>query len=87
MVHKIRRYLREIYHYARRNPVKLFMLVIMPLITGGALADILRRFGIRLPAGLQNMLPKGNKSHYGGHGGGSDFGGAEGLMKIAKMFI
>ena len=88
IVHQIKRYLRDIYRYARRNPVKIFMLVIMPLITGGALADILRRFGIRLPASVQRMLPGGS---HGGHGGrGGELGGAggvEGLMKIAKMFI
>ena len=89
MVAQIKRYLRDIYRYARKNPVKLFMLVIMPLITGGALADILRRFGIRLPGGLQSMI--GGKGGRGGSRfGGSEFGGAggvEGIMKIAKMFI
>ena len=37
--------------------MKLFMLVIMPLITGGALADFLRRFGVRLPRGLEKIIP------------------------------
>ena len=65
------------------------MLVIMPLITGGALADILRRFGVRLPGGLQSMIPGGSgrsSSGFGG-GGGMDAGGVQGLMKLAQMFI
>lgn len=90
MVYQVRYYLRKLYHYARRNPVKLFMLVIMPLITGGALADLLRRFGIRLPGGLQNMLPGGGgrRSGFdGGRSGGMEAGGVAGLMKLAQMFI
>lgn len=100
MVHKIRKYLRELYSYARRHPMKIFILVIMPLITGGALADLLRRFGIRLPGGMQKMLSSlggrggglgGALGGLGGGRGGGGFGGSgegvEGLMKIAKMFI
>ena len=72
--------------------MKLFMLVIMPLITGGALADFLRRFGIRLPRGLEKIIPGlsgGGRS--GRYRSSSDFGGGsngiEGVMKLAKMFI
>lgn len=94
MIAQIKRYLRELYYYARKNPVKMFMLVIMPLITGGALADVLRRFGIRLPAGIASMLPGGRRGGYGGgygsSSGGSSLGGVggvQGLMKLAQMFI
>lgn len=38
--------IRELYGYARRHPAKVVMLL-LPLITGGALAGILKRFGIR----------------------------------------
>ena len=67
--------------------MKLFMLVIMPLITGGALADLLRRFGIKLPRQFEKMIPgmSGGRSSYGGRGGGGD--GIEGVLKLAKMFI
>lgn len=44
--------LYDLYYYARRHPVKVFMLVVMPLLTGGALHRILAQFGIRLPPGL-----------------------------------
>ena len=72
--------------------MKLFMLVIMPLITGGALADVLRRFGIRLPGGLQGLVGGGRRGA-GGFGGGGrggmmdGGGGVAGLMKLAQMFI
>ena len=66
--------------------MKLFMLVIMPLITGGALADLLRRFGIKLPRQFEKMIPgmAGGRSGYGRSGGSE---GIEGVMKLAKMFI
>lgn len=73
------------------------MLVVMPLITGGALADVLRRLGIRLPGGLQNILPGGGGSRRSGYGGGGfgggggrgpmDAGGVAGLLKLAQMFM
>ncbi|KAA8576788.1 hypothetical protein EYC84_006845 [Monilinia fructicola] len=40
----------------KRHPVKVFMLVIMPLITGGALAALLKKFGLRLPGGLEKLI-------------------------------
>ena len=66
--------------------MKLFMLVIMPLITGGALADLLKRFGVRLPRQFEHLIPGlgGKSSSYGGGGGANNI---EGVMKIAKMFI
>lgn len=51
MILKLRRLLRELIAYARRHPVKVFMLVVMPLVTGGALHGMLRQLGIRIPAG------------------------------------
>lgn len=92
MVYQIKKIFRNLYSYARRHPVKVFFLVIMPLLTGGALHNILRQFGIRLPAGLSSMM-----GGYGGNRGGfsslSSFadGGSEGgiqsAMRIAKMFM
>ncbi|KAF8854971.1 hypothetical protein BDZ45DRAFT_627036 [Acephala macrosclerotiorum] len=63
---QLRRLLRDLMYYMKRHPMKVFMLIIMPLITGGALTGLLARFGIRLPGGLQKMFG-GNK---GGIGGG-----------------
>ncbi|KAI1498739.1 hypothetical protein F5X99DRAFT_392521 [Biscogniauxia marginata] len=53
---KLKRLLRDLIYYAKRHPVKVFMLVIMPLITGGALTALLARFGLRLPPGIEKML-------------------------------
>ncbi|KAI0482277.1 hypothetical protein GGR56DRAFT_178843 [Xylariaceae sp. FL0804] len=53
---KLKRLLRDLMYYAKRHPVKVFMLVIMPLVTGGALTALLARFGLRLPPGLTRML-------------------------------
>ena len=71
------------------------MLVVMPLITGGALANVLKQFGIRLPAGLSSMMGAygGGRGGFGGSsfGGRSDYGGEGGgmrnLIKMAQMFI
>lgn len=85
---QIKRYLRHLYDYARNHPVKLIMLL-LPLLTGGALAGMLAKFGIRLPAGLASMVPGGAGGSHG-FGGRSDLGGGGGvqnLMKMAQMFV
>jgi hypothetical protein len=97
MFSRLRRLLRNLIHFMKKHPMRVFMLVIMPLLTGGALAQLLARFGIRLPAGLDKM--------FGGRGGGRsvDFesttvegplaavGGlsslAGGLGGVAKLFM
>ncbi|KAI1088819.1 hypothetical protein F5B19DRAFT_404992 [Rostrohypoxylon terebratum] len=53
---KLKRLLRDLMYYAKRHPIKVFMLVIMPLITGGALTALLARFGLRLPPSIERML-------------------------------
>jgi len=45
------------------------VLVIMPLITGGALSGLLAKFGIRLPGGLQKMFGGGQGIGRGRDGG------------------
>ncbi|CRG87938.1 hypothetical protein PISL3812_04960 [Talaromyces islandicus] len=94
MVRRIRRWLRDIYYYARRHPMKVFMLVIVPLITGGILQKLLAVVGLRLPGGLGNIANggRGGRDGYGDYGrsGGGDNGLGEsvkGLMNIAKMFM
>ena len=76
--------------------MKLLMMI-LPLLTGGALAGVLGKFGIRLPAGLDKIVGGAAGRHGGGGFGGlgrmgSQFGGqggggVEGFMKIAKMFV
>ncbi|CZR51226.1 uncharacterized protein PAC_01101 [Phialocephala subalpina] len=73
---QLRRLLRDLMYYMKKHPMKVFMLVIMPLITGGALTGLLARFGIRLPGGLEKMF--GGKPNHGGIGGGSGSGGGVG---------
>ncbi|KAI1132306.1 hypothetical protein F5Y10DRAFT_218966 [Nemania abortiva] len=65
---KLKRLLRDLVYWAKRHPVKVFVLVIMPLITGGALTALLARFGLRLPAGIQRMLGLAAKTAGGGGG-------------------
>jgi len=89
MLSQIKRYLRRLYDYARRHPVKLLMMI-LPLLTGGALAGVLAKFGIRLPRGIEGMIGgRHGRSGMGGLGGmgGMGGGGVEGMMKIAKMFV
>lgn len=93
MIHQVKKILRNLYSYARRHPVKVFMLVIMPLITGGALHNILRQFGIRLPGGLSSMISgyggtrRGFSSSMSSFGGEGGEGGIQSIMNIAKMFL
>lgn len=68
------------------------MLVVMPLITGGALHNIIRQFGIRLPSGLSSIMGGYGGSSRGfsttsSFGGGGREGGMQSVMNIAKMFI
>lgn len=78
-------------------------MVIMPLITGGALSKILSQFGVRLPAGLQRMVggQRRQTERFYARGGARDFGGGTNLpgmgggvgesigalAGIAKMFL
>lgn len=84
-MNKLKRFLRDIYSYMRRNPIKVFMLVILPLITGGALTKILAQFGVRLPRSLENLVGAGGQRGYGederfySRGGARDFGGGSAL--------
>jgi hypothetical protein len=96
MVQKIKRLLSDIMYYARRHPMKVFLMVIMPLLTGGVLPKLLATVGISLPRGLMNNLPGGLGGHSGGGSGlggfgaagGSGLGGSVGgLMTLAKMFM
>jgi hypothetical protein len=92
---KLKHFLRELMYYARRNPVKLFMFVVMPLVSGGALAAVAKQFGVRLPDFLNGKSGAGGRG--GGSGGGGGYygskgygGGTEGignLMSMAKMFL
>ena len=60
------------------------MLVIMPLITGGALTKILAQFGVRLPRGLESLVGGGRGMGGGGdrffaRGGARDYDGGSAL--------
>ncbi len=68
---QLRRLIRDLIYYMKKHPVKVFMLVIMPLITGGALTGLLAKFGIRLPGGIERMFGKAGGM---GIGRGSDGG-------------
>ena len=64
-------------------------MLLLPLLTGGALAGVLAKFGIRLPAGLANLVPggAGGRHGYGGRNEVGGGGGVQNLMKIAQMFV
>ncbi|KAI0139672.1 hypothetical protein LQW54_011089 [Pestalotiopsis sp. IQ-011] len=69
MYKQLKRLLRDLIYYAKKHPMKVFMLVIMPLITGGALTALLARFGLRLPPGLERMLGIAARAGGGGSAG------------------
>ena len=86
-INRIRRFLREIYSYMRRHPLKVFLLVIMPLITGGALAKLLAQVGIRLPPGLHRMMggtTRQTTERYYSRGGARDFEGGTSLPGMSS---
>ena len=85
LVHTIRRYIRQLMDYARRHPVKVLLLVVMPLVTGGALSGVMRSMGLSVPAALDRFGGGGQRGR--GVGGGGEGFGVEQAMSIAKMFI
>ena len=82
VVRYIRRLFRDIVNYARRHPVKVFMLVVVPLITSGVLVKLFSMIGIHLPKHIFG----GGSSRSGGEGGGMA-SNINGLMNIAKMLM
>ncbi|KAI9859606.1 MAG: hypothetical protein M1813_006537 [Trichoglossum hirsutum] len=86
MIHQLRRFFRGLLYYMRKHPTKIFVLVILPLITGGALQSVLRKFGIRLPGGSKG-LGGGHSSRggLGGLGGLSSIAGGGGIGSLLRM--
>jgi hypothetical protein len=85
---RLRRFVRDLYYYMRKHPFKVFILVIMPLLTGGALTKILAQFGVRLPRGLEQLVGGGGSrggvggyqnERYYARGGARDFGSGSSL--------
>ncbi|KPM37691.1 hypothetical protein AK830_g8872 [Neonectria ditissima] len=62
---QVKRLLRDLVHWAKRHPWKVFFLVIMPLITGGFLTALLARFGLRIPPVIERMLSTASKAASG----------------------
>lgn len=56
VVKRLKRLLRDLVYYAKRHPLKVFMLVVMPLVTGGFLTALLAKFGLKLPGVLTQMI-------------------------------
>lgn len=88
MLRDIKKLFRDIYRYARRNPMKVFMMVIVPLLTSGVLPKLLAMIGIRLPHAVISALG-GNAPKAAGFAEAGGRGISENinsLMNIAKMF-
>lgn len=83
MVAKVKKWLRDLYYYMKKHPMKVFFLVIMPLITGGALTKILSKVGIRLPPQIERMMGsnmnRGGGDRFYARGGARDFDGGTNL--------
>lgn len=89
MIRSIKRLFRDIYRYARHHPMKVFMLVILPLLTSGVLVKLLAMVGVRLPHGIMTALGGSAPGARGGFGKFEGKGLSEsvnGLMSLAKMF-
>ncbi|KAL1972402.1 hypothetical protein VTN31DRAFT_6816 [Thermomyces dupontii] len=91
IISRIRRLLRDIYRYARKHPIKTFLLVIVPLITAGILPRLLAAAGIRLPRGLIRQTAKYSSAASSTAGTLSDVGkiggSLAGLVSLAKVLF
>lgn len=89
MIRSIKKLFRDIYRYARNHPLKVFMLVILPLLTSGILPKLLAMIGIRLPHGALSALGGGPPAGARGIGGMESKGlsdSVNSLVSLAKMF-
>ncbi|SPN96821.1 uncharacterized protein DNG_00341 [Cephalotrichum gorgonifer] len=60
-IKKVKQLFRDLVRYAKRHPVKVFMLVIVPLVTSGALVALLARVGLKLPSSFENLVTTAGK--------------------------
>lgn len=90
MIQSIKRLLRDIYRYARRHPIKVLLLVIMPLLTSGVLPKLLAMVGLRLPPGVINALggsaSNAARTEMGAIGGAGLSESVNRMLSLAKMF-
>ncbi|KAL5333755.1 hypothetical protein BJX70DRAFT_46452 [Aspergillus crustosus] len=85
IIRYIRRLFRDISSYARKHPMKVLMLVVVPLITSGVLVKLFAMIGIHLPKHIFGGSSSSSSSRSGGDGGMA--GNINGLMNIAKMLM
>ncbi|KAJ6446262.1 putative protein Pop3 [Purpureocillium lavendulum] len=78
---RLKRMIRDLIHYAKRHPWKVFFLVLMPLVTGGALTALLARFGLRMPPSLERMLGVASRA-----ASGDGFGVVSEAVRMAGDF-
>ncbi|EMC91315.1 hypothetical protein BAUCODRAFT_143726 [Baudoinia panamericana UAMH 10762] len=96
LIHKLQRMFKELWYYARRNPMKAFFAVVVPLLSaGGAIHGLLRQFNVKIPMmDGATRFGRGAGGYYGSAGYGADGAGGGGwmnsagsLMQVAKMFM
>ncbi|KIW72266.1 hypothetical protein PV04_00472 [Phialophora macrospora] len=86
-INRIRRFLHEIYEKFKRHPFRMFMLVIMPLLTSGVLVKLFSSIGIRLPTSIHRMMggqqTRQPTERFYARGGARDMGGGTALPGMA----
>ncbi|OAA43251.1 hypothetical protein NOR_04618 [Metarhizium rileyi] len=78
---RLKRLIRDLIHHAKRHPWKVLFLVVMPLITTGALAGLLARFGLRIPPSLERMMGMASRA-----ASGDSFGLVSDAVRMAGDF-
>ncbi|KAL4783493.1 hypothetical protein BJX76DRAFT_329862 [Aspergillus varians] len=91
IVRYIKRLFRDITNYARRHPMKVLLLVVVPLITSGVLVKLFAMIGVRLPKNIFGGNSSGTRAGGDGGDGGDGSGGMasniKSVMNIAKMLM
>ena len=98
MIRKIQRFLREIFRYVKRHPIKVLLPLVMALASGGALQQFARRLGMPMPKALMQLFGAGQSvrggydAWYGSQEGygrrpEGEGGLAKGLIKTVSMFL
>ncbi len=58
MYRKLRKTLKKLKKYLKSHPLKVFTLVILPLLTSGVFATLFKFFGVRLPPTITKWVSK-----------------------------
>ena len=98
IIRKIQRFLREIFRYMKRHPIKVMIPLLTLLASGGVVQQLARRMGVPIPRAVMSMVGAGQSAKGGydawygsqeeyGRRPAGEGGWLKGVLKTASMFM